>query len=325
MEKGNLSEHHLEAAVLKPIKRFDGNLEKGAGIGNDYSLIAGIISAQGTGSEPDIAWHKGLNNYMCSCGKPAGASITMLLPKIVKQSEIKAYMDRFVKLSEQYGIQITGGESKVISGLDKPEFIVHFIGEKVSFYPDKKKITEGNDIVFIGYAGTLGTNMIICDNHEKLLKRFDGMYVENALFNSDDFSAFEVINELINCGNTKDNSIYYIHDVSFGGIYSALWQLGKWSGRGFMIDNKKISLRQETIELCEFFDINPYLIDGTGGLLIICNNGYKIVEQLDKKKKTASVIGQITTGKACLVKVSDDDIRTLSPVAGDDVLKIKTE
>ena len=49
-----------------------------------------------------------------------------------------------------------------------------------------------------------------------------------------------------------------MHDVTEGGIFGALWEMAEASGVGLCVDLKKIPIRQETIEICEFFNLNPY-------------------------------------------------------------------
>ena len=46
-----------------------------------------------------------------------------------------------------------------------------------------------------------------------------------------------------------------MHDVTEGGIFGALWEMAEASGVGLEIDLKKIPIRQETVEVCEFFYI----------------------------------------------------------------------
>ena len=48
-----------------------------------------------------------------------------------------------------------------------------------------------------------------------------------------------------------------MHDVTEGGIYGALWELAEASGIGLVIDLKAIPIRQETVEICEYYRLNP--------------------------------------------------------------------
>ena len=43
-----------------------------------------------------------------------------------------------------------------------------------------------------------------------------------------------------------------------GGILRALWKMAEASRVGLRADLRKIPVRQETIEICERFDLNPY-------------------------------------------------------------------
>lgn len=47
------------------------------------------------------------------------------------------------------------------------------------------------------------------------------------------------------------HGVHAMHDVTEGGIFGALWEMGAASGVGIVADLDKIPIRQETIELCE--------------------------------------------------------------------------
>ena len=70
-----------------------------------------------------------------------------------------------------------------------------------------------------------------------------------------------------------------MHDLSRGGIHSAIWQLSEKVGMGVEVYMDKISIRQETIEVCEIFTINPYKLISNGAFFALCENGEKLVEE----------------------------------------------
>ena len=49
-----------------------------------------------------------------------------------------------------------------------------------------------------------------------------------------------------------------------GGFLSALWKMAEASQVGLEMDFSKVPIRQETIEICEIFDINPYKLNSEG-------------------------------------------------------------
>lgn len=73
-----------------------------------------------------------------------------------------------------------------------------------------------------------------------------------------------------------------MHDVTEGGIFGALWEMAEASGVGLEIDLKKIPVRQETIEICEFFGINPYQLISSGCMLMAAEDGNLLVRELEK-------------------------------------------
>lgn len=90
-----------------------------------------------------------------------------------------------------------------------------------------------------------------------------------------------------------------IEPVTESGIFAALWHLIRGSechGVGLEVDLRKIPIRQETVEICERVDVNPYNLLSDGSLLIAAGNGYALVSELAARQIPATVIGRITKG-----------------------------
>ena len=56
-----------------------------------------------------------------------------------------------------------------------------------------------------------------------------------------------------------------MQDLSEGGIFGALWEMADGAGIGLDVALKRIPIQQETVEICEFFGVNPYQMLSTGG------------------------------------------------------------
>ena len=85
-----------------------------------------------------------------------------------------------------------------------------------------------------------------------------------------------------------------MHDVSRGGIFGALWELASGAGVGLNVDLKKLPVRQETIEICEYFALNPYELLSGGCLIMTAWDGEKLVMDLAGIKIPAQVVGKTT-------------------------------
>lgn len=321
MKKGTLSEHYLENAVLKNIKRIDKDFSLPK-VGSDFSIIDNIVTSEGTGELPYIAFFKAYNNFLCSGGIALGFRLSLFLPVDTKESKIKQYMSQFEDLSLEYNIQLLGGNTFVSDSLRSAQLTVTMVGKKDRFMNNKKAVNANCDIVMIGFAGTLGTNLLIEKQFEYLSEKLPVPYINSGKFSPDSASVHKAVSLLMESEIDLYKDIYYMHDISTGGVYSALWQLGKWIDKGIFIDNRKIPVKQETIEICEQLDINPYLLDGTGALLMVCNNSENIVRNLLNKGIEAAIIGHVTDSKERLVKLSPTDIRTLSPGESDEMYRV---
>ena len=81
-----------------------------------------------------------------------------------------------------------------------------------------------------------------------------------------------------------------------GGIFTALWRLAEEAGAGLEADLRKIPIRQETVEICEYFDINPYNALSGGSLLAAVPDGASLVDKLGREGISAAMIGRLTDG-----------------------------
>ena len=119
----------------------------------------------------------------------------------------------------------------------------------------------------------------------------------------------------------QEKEVVSIHDVREGGIFAALWELAAAKNVGLSVDLKNIPIRQHTIEVCEYFNLNPYMLRSGGTLLLACANGARIVEKLKNVRVEAAVIGQTTSGNDRLIHY-DDEARFLEPPKMDEYYKV---
>ena len=322
MEQGSLAERYLDSAIARSITKNNNELRAGAAVGNDFANLGGVITADGYGNTPQIAFIKALNNFLCSGANPKGARLLLCLPCTVKESNIKKYMSAFNEMAKQYGIQIVGGHSEVSKEYNSAHFTVNMFGKEDLFCPNKKQIEEGYDIVMTKSVGMLGTNILCSKHREALSERFSKSYIDSTLYDIHKCCNYEVVlllkEQLL---DRASQNICYMHDVSSGGVFSALWQLGRWMDKGLLVDFNKLDIKQETIEICEYLDVNPYLIDGTGAMLIIAKNGKAVVDSLAKGHINGRIIGKVSKGKERIVSINETDKRTLAPYQGDPVYK----
>ncbi len=84
--------------------------------------------------------------------------------------------------------------------------------------------------------------------------------------------------------------------LSEGGVFAGLWKMSAWAGVGLEIYSKKIPVKQETIEISNFYEINPYILNAEGCALLFTDNGQRLVQYFEKYDIPSEVIG-ITTSE----------------------------
>lgn len=61
---------------------------------------------------------------------------------------------------------------------------------------------------------------------------------------------------------------------------------------------RRIPIRQETIEICERYELNPYRLYSKGCYLLAAANGGRLVRQLEEQGIAAKTVGQVNPGIA---------------------------
>lgn len=315
MKPGKVSESILKRAVIKQISTKNKSVKNSAAIGNDAALF--VVSDDNqvlTSTETIIdayeyqkgrAMYRAANNILAAGGMPVGASISITLPTSALESDLRALFKEYVDTSKKLGIAVAGGHTEVSEGVLLPVVTVTVVG-KVLKELSIKNIKEGDDIVLSKAVGLEGSYLLASKQMDFFKTRFANSYIEKALEYINDISIFNEAAVAIKHGVTA------MHDLSENGIFGALWEIGEAAGCGLSVDIKKINIYQETIELCEYFDINPYKIPSSGALIMITDDGENLVEKLRQNGIKSDVIGQITKGNDRVI-VNEDETRYLEP------------
>lgn len=151
------------------------------------------------------------------------------------------------------------------------------------------KLRPGQDLVIAGYAGLAGTVEIAKKNKEELCQWFSKDYV-NGIMEMDFMVLPGDLEPWKKFGATE------WEPSGKGGILKALWDLSGAYMTGIRFSLRKIPIKQETIEICERYDLNPYRLFSTGCLIFTADNGGDLVNAFGKQGMEAAVIGKVTDG-----------------------------
>ena len=280
-----------------------------------------------------------VNSMLAAGAAPKAISLSILMPEEAEEKQLKALIKEIDSLCMQENILVLSGHTAVSPYVSTLILSVTAMG---SITENRKDITankenntankesiadsKGNtkqiavvnadlDLVVAGTVGREGAAMLAAEYAKRLEERYAPSYIEAAKHLFDDGSMTAVADIL------QEKEVVSVHDVREGGIFAALWEMAAAANVGLSIDLKNIPIKQHTIEVCEYFNLNPYMLRSSGTLLLACANGARIVEQLKNTGVQAAVIGQTTAGNDRLIRY-DDEARFLEPPKMDEYYKV---
>lgn len=326
MEIGKVPENIIKRAVFKQIRhrRPEVLLHPSVGedcsavaVGEDEALVFSVDpitgTSKGTGT---FAVHITANDLASSGAEPIGIMTSIILPPKTREIRLRELMSEIEEACALLNIEVMGGHTEVSDVVNRAVVTVTGIGKvKKDSLISTAGLRPGDELVMTKWAGLEGTAIIAAEKAEKLLETLPKELIDTAASFSKYLSVVPEAAVAMNIG------VSAMHDVTEGGIFGALWEMGAASDVGITADLMKIPIRQETIEVCEVFDINPYQMMSSGSMLIGCQKGNLLVEELEKAGIPAAVIGRATDTNDRII-VNGDDTRYLGPARSDELYKI---
>ena len=314
MKIGKVSENVVKRSVLKNIEK-----NHGAATGVDCAIFTGYIANEEAESCGGHALIRACNNAVV-CGKrPKYASVSITLPEKMREVKLKQIVKDIDYTASTLGIIILDGHTETVEDIKYPIITVTVVANEPLCDEKewvKTKPKPGQSIVM--------TKWIAMSGSAKLARRYKNVimerYPEFIITGAEELDQFYSI--LPEAAVAIRSGAICMNDCSDGGIFAALWQLGDINGVGLEVNLKDIPIWQEEIEVCEFFDINPYKLRSDGALLIVTDTPEEMIKNLADNDIFATCIGHITDGIDRII-VSGDDRRFLEEPRQDEEYMIK--
>lgn len=338
MDFGKLPEHIYQRSVEKVIHTTEYRkiTINGAGLGADCAILPDengyLVTAQGSADGADVkaamrAFYAGLNKLAATGVFPEQssvcASLNVAAPHSLTDEErnkSEMHLRECIRWASEAAltnkVTIISAEVNIVPAMQTyyatatftaragQAAIVRIQGEKA-----------GKDVVMTKWLGLEGTSLIASQRMKELAARYPLGLVEQAA----DFDRF--LSSVPEAATAVQSGVSAMQAVREGGVFSGLWQLAKANGVGLVIDLKQIPVKQETIEVCEFYDVNPYELLSGGSMLMITQGGTRLVSLLAEQGISAAVIGR-TTDNNDRILVNDEEKRFLEPARHDSLYRV---
>ena len=325
MRIGKITENALKRSVLKQIKtEFKGKTS--AAVGTDcafsdekrtFSTVCPLtVSLEDAGFYAVV---KAVNGIVSQGLRAEQVNVSILLPEDAEEPVIKKIVADAIEAARKCGVVYGGGHTEVTTAVIRPVVTATCTGVMRDDEAAKALLTgkpkAGQELVITKWVALEGTAMLAGAKFSELTGKYPVPFIDDARDFKDFLDVAQEMEIAIKTG------VSACHDLSNGGVFAGLWEFASRAGTGLKVDLKKIPLRQETVEICEFFEINPYQLLSGGALLMATDNGEKLVSALEEEGIPAAIIGTLEEGKDRIL-INSDETRFLDLPQADEIHKV---
>lgn len=243
-------------------------------------------------------------------------SLNLSIPAELREAKLRTMLEKAAQELAKLQVTVLTAEVQMIPQLTT----VLVTAQAYACAPKERLLTikgakPEQDIVMTKWLGLEGTAVITDRKRRELQTRYPSRLLDEA-------ASFErYLSILPEAAIAAKSGAGAMQVVREGGVFGALWELAQGSGVGLVADLKKIPVKQETIEICEFFDVNPYKLLSGGSLLLTADNGASLAAQLEEQGIAATVIGRTTQGNDRIL-IKEEEKRFLEPAREDELYKV---
>ena len=215
--------------------------------------------------------------------RPTAVSVQILFPESSDEQELKDIMRILTEICEETGLAITCVQAESAEYVLRTVIQITAVGVKENSKQQMKKWVSGTEIILCGYTGLEGTLRLVDEAEADLRTRFTPSFIEKTKRCKEALILPEQVLQLTEEAKSRQ--------CGDGGVLCGLWELAEAEKIGFEIDFSKLALKQETVEICEFFQLNPYLLTSVGSYFVLTEHGEETLEILKNAGVPAVRIG----------------------------------
>ncbi len=232
------------------------------------------------------------NDIATSGATPRWMLTTLLFPCGTSASSVYNVMHELSMVCRKLGITLCGGHTEITDAVTRP-VITGMIAGTVTKQGliDKQNMKPGDRVLLTKRVAVEGTAIIAREFKDRL----QNLGVTEAEI-KDCRQFLSSISILEEARISADSGVVNaMHDVTEGGLVTAIDELSIAGGHRIRIDMDKIQIFPQTEKICRLLNINPLGLIGSGSLLICCGKeDYKdLIIQIRKADIDVTCIGKV--------------------------------
>lgn len=259
----------------------------------------------------DFGVSHAISDIIASGGKPIAITIALLLPGSLKLDFVREVMIGAQKAAKKYDAFLAAGDTKKNS---KFAMVVTAVGkahktERLT----RSKTKKGDLLVITGYLGTMLSGKFAFKNNIFISEKAKKLFKSALIYQNPPYE--------LGIKLAKAKIANACTDIS-DGLVSSIYSLCNASGVGAIIDETRIPLHSESLEIASKLKIRPMQLTLTGGdwqyLYAIPKENIDLAHQIARECDCKiTVIGQAIEERHVIAKTLEQDYKILKRIEND--------
>ncbi len=208
------------------------------------------------------------NDVAASGATPRWLLATLLLPPGYSASQVAAVVRDIDAVCAEEGITLCGGHTEVTDTVSRPLVVGMMAGTAPRrMLRDKRSMREGDRLLLTKRVAVEGTGLLAREYGDRLLAA--GLSQDEVAECARFLERMSVVREAAIAREFA--GVTAMHDVTEGGLATAVRELGAAGGRRLRLHLDRVPLYPQTLRLCSILGLDPLGLIGSGSLLITCS------------------------------------------------------
>ncbi len=236
------------------------------------------------------------NDIATAGARPRWMLTTLLFPPGATPSEVLSVMQELQQVSRRWGITLCGGHTEISDAVTRPMVVGVMAGTVTrAGLVDKADMRPGDRVYLTKAVAVEGTSIIARELAPRLAEL--GISPEEIDRCRDFLDHISILAEAALAARRPGVSA--MHDVTEGGLATALRELACAGGHRIRVDLDRIPVFDETRRLCRLLDIDPLGLIGSGSLLICCrpDDADRLAAEIGAAGIRITEIGEVVAGE----------------------------
>ena len=230
---------------------------------------------------------------------------TLLFPCGFTKSQVRQVFSELKNACTTETISLCGGHTEITDAVSRPVVAGTMAGTMArNDLIQKSRMAAGDSVLVTKGVAVEGTAIIAAEFRERLLQEgVDRNQINDCIRFQSMISILPEARIAWAVGGVSA-----LHDVTEGGIATALWELSQAGGNGIRVQKDAVPVYPETRRIGKILGIDPLGLIGSGSLLICCRPDYtrKLISRLHANGIPVTEIGVVTKSEPGIDAVSND-------------------